>query len=408
MNGMEHAPMAEIRTQIATRVEERPAVARKLIERTHGLADKFARRAAAEDERRAPLDETIQDMIDSEILATLAPRVYGGHELDFATAAEIIKTLSAANPSAGWVAAFYMGAAWRLNIFSEQAQREIFADKPYVLSAGQAAPLREVMRVPGGYRISGQTPWGSGSVHAEWIVFMGLATGGGVEPAPMTFVVPRAETEVLDTWHIAGMRGTGSNDIRVDDLFVPEYRATPFTDVLEGATAGQAVHANPMYQFPFIPFLMVEVVPVVTGILRGAATAFEARVRERQGTISGARAAAQQATQMRLGRALANADAAEILMAELIGSLRPHPGQRDHIYRNAMKMKGSYITDLCRNGVNDIARGIGGDGFRDHSPLQRYFRDINVLAVHAFLDIDTAAQTTGCLRLGLPTDDPLI
>ena len=301
-----------------------------------------------------------------------------------------------------------MGAAWRLNIFSQQAQREIFAHKPYVLSAGQAAPLRAVVRVPGGYRISGQTPWGSGSVHAEWIVFMGLATGGDAEPAPMALLVPRAQTEVVDSWYIAGMRGTGSNDIRVDDLFVPEYRATPFVAVLEGTTAGQALHANPMYQFPFIPFLMVEVVPVVTGLLRGAATAFEARVRARQGTISGAKAAEQQATQMRLGRALANADAAETLMAALIGELTPHPGQRDRVYRNAMKMKGAYITDLCRNAVNDIARGIGGDGFRDDSPLQRYFRDINVLAVHAFLDIETAAQTTACLRLGLPTSDPLI
>lgn len=400
--------MADMETQVAAPTVGRTDVAEKLIARAKELAKIFAERAPAEDKRRAPLDETIQDMIDSEILATLTPRVYGGYELDFATAAEIITILSAANPSAGWVAAFYMGAAWRLNIFSEQAQREIFAEKPYVLSAGQAAPLREVVRVPGGYRISGQTPWGSGSVHAEWIVFMGLATGGDAEPAPMAFVVPRAETEVIDTWHIAGMRGTGSNDIRVDDLFVPEYRATSFIDVLEGTTAGQAVHANTMYQFPFIPFLMVEVVPVVTGIMRGAATAFEARVRERQGTISGAKAAAQQATQMRLGRALANADAAETLMADLIGTLKPHAGQRDRVYRSGTKMKGSYITDLCRNGVNDIARGIGGDGFRDHSPLQRYFRDINVLAVHAFLDIDTAAQTTGCLRLGLETDDPLI
>ena len=391
-----------------TAMPERASMEEALIARAHGLAKVFAQRAAAEDELRAPLDETIADMIESGILATLTPGVYGGYELDFATAAEIIKVLSAANPSAGWVAAFYMGAAWRLNIFSEQAQREIFRDKPYVLSAGQAAPLREVVRVPGGYHITGQTPWGSGSVHAEWIVFMGLATGGGAEPAPMAFLVPRAETEVLDTWHIAGMRGTGSNDIRVTDVFVPEYRAVSFVDVLEGTTAGQAVHANPMYQFPFIPFLMVEVVPVVTGILRGATSAFEARVRERQGTISGAEAAAQQATQMRLGRALANADAAETLMADLIGSLKPHAGQCDPVYRSTMKLKGSHITDLCRNSVNDIAKGIGGDGFRDHSSLQRYFRDINVLAVHAFLDIDTAAQTAGCMRLGLPVEDLLV
>ena len=73
-----------------------------------------------------------------------------------------------------------------------------------------------------------------------------------------------------------------------------------------------------------------------------------------------------------------------------------------------MKLKAAFITDLCRDGINDIVRGIGGDGFRDASPLQRYFRDVNMLAVHAFLDIDTAAESYGRMTLGLPPDDMLI
>lgn len=73
-----------------------------------------------------------------------------------------------------------------------------------------------------------------------------------------------------------------------------------------------------------------------------------------------------------------------------------------------MKLRGAFITDFCRNALNDLARGFGGDGFREASPLQRYFRDVNMLAVHAFLDIDTAAESAGRLALGLTPDDPVL
>lgn len=382
---------------------------KELVGRARELAPVFARRALQTEEHRAPLDETIGDMIASGVLATVTPKVYGGHEAGIDVMAEIISTFSAACPSSGWVSAFYMGAAWRANIFPEKAQREVFDAKPYILSAGQAAPLREVKRVPGGYVISGQTPWSSGSNHAEWITFMGMLQEEGAPPLPLTFLVPREEVEIVDTWFVAGMRGTASNDIRANEVFVPEYRTASFIEVLTGSTAGQRVHGNPTYHLPFIPFLMTEVVPVVVGATRGAAAALLQRTRERQGTVSGIKAAAKQAPQMRLARALAAADAAETLLDDYIRRhIANRPEQNDMLDRAGMKLKGAFITDLCRNAINDIARGIGGDGFRDSSPLQRYFRDVNMLAVHAFLDIDTAAESYGRLILDLPVDDPLI
>jgi 3-hydroxy-9,10-secoandrosta-1,3,5(10)-triene-9,17-dione monooxygenase len=381
----------------------------ELIGRARELAPVFAARALDEEAARAPLDSTVRDMVDSGILATLTPKRYGGHELGVDVMAAITRIWSEACPSTGWVAAFYMGAAWRAQMFGEQAQREIFADKPHMLCAGQAAPLREVLRVPGGYRISGQTPWSSGSVHAEWITFVGVLIEEGTPPAPLMFMVPRAETELVDTWFVAGMRGTGSNDMRVEDVFVPEYRTTSFALAMSGQTPGQALHGNPMYCKPFLPFAMTEVVPVLVGAMRGAANGFLRRTQERQGTISGVKAAGKPATQMRLARAIACADAAETLLDTYLDLfMADRPEQTDLFDRSTMKLKAAFISDLCRNGINDIARGIGGDGFRDASPLQRYFRDVNMLAVHAFLDIDTAAESYGRMTLGLPPEDVLL
>jgi 3-hydroxy-9,10-secoandrosta-1,3,5(10)-triene-9,17-dione monooxygenase len=382
--------------------------AKELLGRAHEIAPGYAARAQRTEEHRAPLAESLSEMIDAGLLATLTPKVYGGHQLPVATMSHIVAILSAACPSTGWVSAFYMGAAWRAMIFPEQCQRELFADQAYLLNAGQASPLQTVLRVKGGYCLSGQTPWSSGSVHAQWITFMGVAQGGDHPPEPMVFMVPRDEAVLVDTWQVAGMRGTGSNDMRVDEVFVPAHRAASFVAALEGKTPGQALHGA-MYQQPFIPFLMCEVVPVLVGALRGAALAFTDRTRVRQGTLSGVKAANRQAAQMRLGRGLAAADAAETLLeAYLERFMRVREEQNEITDRAAMKLKAAFITDLCRNAINDLARGFGGDGFREQSPLQRYFRDINMLAVHAFLDIDTATETYGRLTLALSADDAML
>jgi 3-hydroxy-9,10-secoandrosta-1,3,5(10)-triene-9,17-dione monooxygenase len=385
------------------------SIGAELVERARRLAPVFADRAQQTEDNRALLDENVRELIDCGVLATMTPRVYGGYEQDVDVMSRILRIISAACPSTGWVSAFYMGAPWRLNIFSEQAQREVFATKPYMLNSGQAAPVRETRRVPGGYRITGQAAWSSGSVHAEWIIFGGLVREEGKPPEPMTFLVPRRETTLIDTWFSSGMRGTGSNDMRVDDVFVPEYRAASLKEVLAGTTVGQAAHTNPMYRRPFIPFCMCELVPVVVGITRGAADAFVQRTRDRQGTISGVKAAAKQLPQVRMAQALASAEAAEKLLdAYLVEFMGQQAQQVSLVERAQMKLRAAYIVDLCRGAVNDMARGFGGDGFRTASPLQRYFRDVNMLSVHAFIDFDTAAESFGRLTLGQSVDDPLL
>jgi len=223
------------------------------------------------------------------------------------------------------------------------------------------------------------------------------------------FVVPKAEAEVLDNWYVAGMRGTGSNDVRINEVFIPEYRTTAFPKTMMGVTEGQRLHQNPLYHIPFIPFAMTEVAPVVVGGLRGAADALLERTRLRHGNFSGVKASTRQAPQMRLGKALAAASAAEVLLEDLMRVFdRPLAEQHKPESRIDVRLKAGFIADFCRNATNDIARGVGADGFRDSSPLQMYFRDLNMLAVHAFLDIDNVTETAGRHALALPLEDPLI
>lgn len=380
-----------------------------MIARAEALAPLVAARAAETDARRAVPDDLIAAMIDAELLATIAPRAYGGLELGLDTYSEIVRRISAASPSTGWVAAFLMGAAWRVLTFPREGQEEIYGGRNYVLGAGAAQPITGVERVEGGYRLTGRTAWNSGASHAEWFTINGLLIEEGRAPELLIFALPRQDVTIIDNWHIMGMQGTASCDIEVDSVFVPERRSAAFLPALAGQSAGHALHANPMYHIPFLPFAMNEVLPVIVGTHRGAADALYARIKGRMGTISGAKAAEKVPAQVRLARSLAQAQAAELLLEALVArNMAAKPDAGAPVNRSEMKLHAALLTQMCVDSVNDMARGVGGDSFRDDALFQRYFRDLNVVARHAFLDLETAGESYAKLLLGLPISDPLI
>lgn len=380
-----------------------------LVTRVDGLLPKIAAAAAQTDTDRRVSDALIQDMVEAEIFATIAPKVYGGHELGLDAFSEIVQRISAVSPSTGWVTAFLMGAAWRMLVFSREAQEEMYGDRNYILGAGAAQPIMGVKRVDGGYILNGRTAWNSGSSHAEWFSMNGVLIEEGKAPEPLIFALRRSEVTIHDTWHIMGMQGTASCDVAVSDLFVPSYRSAAFGPALAGNSAGHALHANPMYHIPFLPFAMNEVIPVIVGTHRGATNALLERLKERMGTISGAKALEKSTAQIRLGKALARASAAEKALSALVArNMAVLPDRGKMVNRAEMKLDAALITENCLDSVNEMARGVGGDSFRNDAPFQRYFRDINVVARHAFLDSETAGESYGKLVLGLPVNDPLI
>lgn len=285
----------------------------------------------------------------------------------------------------------------------------MYAGRNYVLGAGSAQLLASVRKVDGGYVLNGRSGWNSGASHAEWFTANGLVQRTEDAPQLMTFAVPRADVALLDSWHILGMKATASQDVAFDDVFVPDYRAAPFRPALAGDSAGHALHANPMYRIPFIPFAMNEVLPVVVGTHRGASNALSARVRARLGTLSGAKAAEKVPAQIRLAQAQARATMAEQMLAAMVAwNMGGLPAIREPAGRAGIKLHASMLTAFCLDSVNDMACAVGGDAFRDEAPFQRYFRDMNTVARHAFLDPDTAGETVGRLELGLPVTDPLV
>lgn len=381
----------------------------EILARVDDMLPAISQRADESDQAGEVSDQTIEELTDAGLFATLAPKAYGGHEFDLNTFSQITQKISAAHPSAGWVCAFLMGASWRLLIFGREGQEEIFGDKNYVLGAGAAAPIFDLEKVNGGYLLSGRTAWNSGASHAQWFQMNGLFQSENAPAELMMFAIPRADITIVDTWHIMGMQGTASRDVFAEKVFVPKHRAASFFPALEGKSQGHRLHDNPMYHIPFLPFAMIEVLPVVVGAHRGAANALRDRIKSRMGTITGAKATQNVPAQIRMAQALARADMAEQMltaMIEVISAL--NTGTTEPIKRAQIKLHAAMVTNFCLDSVNEMARSVGGDAFRDEAPFQRFFRDINTVARHTFLDPDTAGESYGKLELGLPVSDPLI
>jgi 3-hydroxy-9,10-secoandrosta-1,3,5(10)-triene-9,17-dione monooxygenase len=374
----------------------------ELIGRAHELKPVIASRAAATEQNRAMLDETLRDICDAGFLQILVPKRYGGYELHVDTLAEVSRIISSADPSTGWVTSFYIGHNWLHAIFPEQAQKEAFANRPFELSAGLIAPTATAVRAPGGYEVCGRQSWSSGVTHAEWIFFTGMLTEEGAPPQPTMFCIPRADVEVIDNWNIAGMSGTGSNDVSVERVFVPEHRAVSSLALFSGSHPGSRCYTNPLYRMAAGTVLSFEIRPVLAGALRGVAEQFLATTRDRIASYTGASVAAKPSAQMRIGRAFAAADAVDTLLRGSVdfviglGDRSPTPEELA-----GLRMSAAMITKLTSDSVNDVMHGAGGNSFRSDCPLQRFFRDVNVMRTHAALDFETSSEIYGRIMLGM-------
>jgi 3-hydroxy-9,10-secoandrosta-1,3,5(10)-triene-9,17-dione monooxygenase len=372
------------------------------VERAEALVPKVAAAAEQTDRDRSVSSEILQDVIDAGFPRILVPERFGGFELDIETMLAVVRPIAAACPSTGWVLAFYIGHAWVHALYPEEAQVEAFKDRPFTLSPGTVAPSYRYSAVPGGYQVNGRQAWNSGINHADWVFCPGFVEGD-MERGPMLGFVPKSSLTVLDTWRILGMRGTGSHDVVAKDVFVPGHRVISLLDILGGTTPGAELHGNPLYSRPFLPIALSMVTSVIVSAYVGAADEFVRVSKRRLATYTGEKVAQKVPTQMRIARGLTRADMLNTLLSDFIATVaNPDLTElREPSTRAALKAKSAMIADMARDGINDLLRGAGADQLRDEAPLQRYFRDISTMSLHAFFDPETATETYGRVLIGL-------
>jgi alkylation response protein AidB-like acyl-CoA dehydrogenase len=384
----------------------RPAVLgtqAEALKRVRELLPRIAARARQVDCDRLVSTQTIRELTDAGLFGVVLPRILGGSELGFETLVRVTAEIAAACGSSGWVYGVLAGHSWLINLFPIEAQREIYQN-PAALISTLFRFGGEVLPVPGGYQLTaGEGRFCSGIDHADWVI-VGSQVLQERRPEARFFVIPRSViTEVVDDWHVAGMRGTGSKTIRVAQAFIPEHHSVSAADMAAGS-AGAKFHGAPIYRMPWRGIAPYSLIGVPLGVARGAVASFAESLRKSTADFTAEQLAEQSSTFARLGVAAADVDAAFATVIEnarrLDAAEDPADITADQYAR--VPRDWSYAAQRSRNAVASLFEAAGGGAAYDSSDIQRLWRDANASAQHVAFSWDSAMTTYGRAKAGVP------
>lgn len=382
----------------------------QLVARAREMLPRLARRAAnCEEIRRIP-NETIRDFIDAGFFRVFQPAAFGGYELDYGpTQIALCSEIGQACGSSAWVMSVVACHAWIIGMFALEAQTEVWGETPEALTATALLPeAAHFERVTDGFQLSGRWKFASGIDHADWVIVGAPLPHPSQPPETYFCLVPRRDFEVLDTWFVGGLRGTGSNDVRMSGVFVPHYRAVPLGLLARGAGPGAAVNRCHIYRLPLISVFPYNIASPGLGIARGVVERYCERVRNQPAAIGRTRAAEAETTQLRVSEAAVRVDCATALMARDAQEINRiaregqtfTPEQGTRVRRDL-----GYAARLCMEAVDTIHYASGAHGLFEDSPLQRAFRDIHAVNAQAGLRWEINGVAYGKVALGVKHEE---
>lgn len=367
-----------------------------------------ARTQEMEDQRRLP-EGLAAKLANAGVFRMVTPRKYGGLELPPADIVRTTEMISTANAAAGWCAMIGATTAMNAAYMEEPFAREIYSD-PAAITGGVFAPMGRADVDGDDYVVTGRWQWGSGAANCTWLcggcmVFedgeMQLLPSGA--PAQRMMVFPAGDAELIDTWHVMGLKGTGSGDIVVKDIRVPKGRTVSLVSdkpVVEGA----------LYAFPAFGLLSLGVASVAMGNARGSLNAFKALALAKKSQGSKKTLAQRQSMQGAFSRCEAAWRAARAYLFDEIEAtweVAQKHGEIPVERRGALRMA---CTHMTRTGA-DISREMydlgGGAALFESNDLQRRFRDAHAMTQH-IVTAPSSWELTGRLLLEQPTNASMV
>lgn len=377
------------------------------LDRVRALAPAIAKRAEEiEQARRMPLD-IVDDLVAAGCFRMFVPREYGGDEVTLSEGLRVIEELSRADAATGWTVMIGSTTPPIFGFLPKPTFAEMYAHGPDVIGGGTLAPKGTAVAVDGGYQVTGQWPFASGCEHSRWIVVQCVLLADGAPrlmangmPEMRVMLFPTTDVEIVDTWHVAGLKGTGSHDIRLDGAFCSEERSFGLFGTTPSIDGG-------IFRVPIIAQLGLFVSAVAVGIARGAIEDIAALAAGgKTPAFSPRRIAANPVFQDRLGEADATLRAARALLYSVSDDAWDKAVAGDEfplLYRARMRSTAPQVATMCTAAV-DTAYGLaGGSAPYETSPLQRRLRDMHTVTQHAGVGRDFFA-VTGALLAGEDVD----
>lgn len=375
----------------------------ELLDRARALTPKLKERAfKAEALRRLP-DETVADLLGSRLNRIAVPLRFGGTDVEFDVMHDVAIELGRGCGASAWCYALWGVHNWWVGYFPSEAQEEMYANGPDVLTSSAGFSLNATAEpVKGGYRVSGRWQFSSGCDHADWI-FPVVRNSDG----PIRMIVPRSDFRVLDdTWHVSGMQGTGSKDVVINDAFVPFHRThqTRGDQFSIGSSAPNGYHSQRRYLVPFGALVIWDLVAPAIGLAQGA---IDEMVLRASTSTSRSRSADSPILQVRIAESAAEVDAAQALLHSDIADAqnkgeRGEPITRLDLARYARDK--AYAMKLAVNATNRMFDMAGGHALFLTDPMQRIHRDVQACMHRDGLVFDFGALPFARSLLGLDTE----
>ncbi len=358
-------------------------------------------RAQKCEEARVLLAENEKLLHDSGLFRFHQPKRFGGMELPFVAVVDIVSELARGCPSTAWNVGNLGCHHWILGYYEPETQHELWDANPDVLIASSIAlAAGRGRRSPGGFTVSGKWPFSSGVDNSDWNMLAVTIYEDEKAVDWRLCLVPKSDYKVIDTWYAMGMVGTGSKDIEVNEVFVPERRALALARCRGGLEhPGAAINKGNLFKVPIVASAGHPLSATVLGTAEGAfehvLNAFKTRV----GTYTGAKVSDFQAVQVKLARARCLIDSARGLMRESALMFQDQDNL-DLETKLRLRAQNAFAVSQSREAVETLWSFYGANAIYTRDPLQRYLRDVQAASQHFSFNFDIAGAAFGTIALG--------
>ena len=381
----------------------------EMIARARAMIPVLAARAPqAERERRLP-KETMADMKQAGFFQVLQPKRWGGYEMDMWTYFEIQMALAEGCMSTAWMYGVVGVHPWLMALYADQAAQEVWGEDNNTLICSSLMPTGVATPVKGGFRYNGRWRYSSGCDHTSW-AFLGGALADNPNDRRI-FLVPRSDFEIVDTWHVSGLKATGSHDVVVKDAFVPEHRTQSYADNFKGVAPGLAVNKAPLYRLPFGQVFFRGVSTASIGALQAMLDAFLEYSKGHTNRSLAAKTADDPIVHLTCAEVVVAIDEMRTILHRNFQVLESYAarGEMPPIeLRIAYKFHNSVVAERCSSLAARLFKQAGGASIYADLPFGRILADINTARQHLSNQFETTGRTYGATLFGINNNKDMV
>ena len=382
----------------------------ELVVRARALIPVLARRSLEQKQRRGILPETIAEMQAAGFFRVLQPTRWGGYEMDLSTFYDIEMALGEGDMSSGWTYGVLGVVSWFLGVMDDRAAQEVWGHDTTTLICSSTMPAGKAAAVDGGFRLAGHWRYASGCEHCGWALLGGMVHVKNTPPDWRFFLVPRRDYQTVDMWQVAGLQGTGSIDVILDDVFVPAYRTQRLQDNFLLRGAGQALNTSSLYRLPFGQIFVRGVSTAGIGALQAMLTALIDFSRDRVSRVGG-RSAENPFVQLLCAETAAAVDEMRTTLHRNFATLHDYArrGEMPPLeLRLQYKFQSSAVIERCTQLASRIFKATGAAGLSDELPFGRILADLMAARQHISNQYDYYGSNWGAAMFGLENKDLLL